>query len=142
MKTILRILLVGLVAAAVTGLNPIPASAETLTVTRADDPVLDGCAVNGCSLREAITEADAGPADEDTIEFDITPNTITPTCTPTCLPDIAQPVVIDGFSDPDAGRVTLAGGGLLSDGLRVSAEDSTIKGLVINGFALDGIDIT
>lgn len=30
-----------------------PASAETITVTRADDPAPDGCATNGCSFREA-----------------------------------------------------------------------------------------
>ena len=33
------------------------ASAETITVTRADDPTPDGCATNGCSLREAIALA-------------------------------------------------------------------------------------
>jgi hypothetical protein len=140
MKPIWRILLVGLVAAAVLSLSPIPASAETLTVTRADDPVVDGCAVNGCSLREAITEADAGPADEDTIEFELDPDTpITPA---SALPAINTPVIIDGFSDDTSDRVELNGGSLSADGLRLAAEDSTIKGMVINNFDLDGIDVT
>src|ERR671919_232287 len=105
MKSILRILVVGSVAVAVPTLSPIPAAAETLTVTRADDPVQDGCAVNGCSLREAITESDAGPADEDTIAFNLDPDTpITPT---SALPAINSPVVIDGFSDLTSDRVEL-----------------------------------
>jgi hypothetical protein len=140
MNSMRRALLVGVVALVSSALGPTPASSETLTVTRADDPVTDGCAVNGCSLREAITEADAPPTDLDTIAFDITPDAaITPT---TPLPAINLPVIIDGFSDPTSDRVVLDGAGLAGDGLRLAAEDSTIKGMVINDFGLDGIDIT
>jgi hypothetical protein len=47
--------LLSLVLAALTvALVATSASAETITVTRADDPAPDGCATNGCSLREAI----------------------------------------------------------------------------------------
>jgi len=37
------------------------ASGATFSVTRADDPPNDGCAVNGCSLREAIIAANIEP---------------------------------------------------------------------------------
>ncbi len=40
--------------------------AGTFNVTRMDDPVPDGCNVNGCSLREAVIDANQTPA-EDTI---------------------------------------------------------------------------
>lgn len=141
MNPIPRAFLVGAVALTLPALNAISASAETITVTRADDPAPDGCAVNGCSLREAITESDAGPADMDTILFDITPDTpITPVAT--AFPAINSPVIIDGFSDPTSDLVVLDGAGLPGDGLRLASEDSTIKGMVINDFGSDGIDIT
>jgi hypothetical protein len=38
-----------------------PAGAATVTVTRTDDPLpTDGCATNGCSLREAVSAANLG----------------------------------------------------------------------------------
>src|SRR5919106_3283259 len=135
MNPIPKAFLVGVVAVTLPALNPVSAAADTITVTRADDPVQDGCAVNGCSLREAITESDAGPADEDTIAFNLDPDTpITPT---SALPAINSPVVIDGFSDLTSDRVELNGGGLSADGLRLAARNSTIKGMVINNFGLD-----
>ncbi len=48
------VILIGLIPAP-------PASAGALTVTRTDDPSPDGCAVNGCSLREAVDAANAAP---------------------------------------------------------------------------------
>jgi len=38
-----------------------PVAAATFNVTRTDDPAPDGCAVNGCSLREAVIAANAAP---------------------------------------------------------------------------------
>ena len=38
-----------------------PVLGATFPVTRTDDPVVDGCDVNGCSLREAILAANASP---------------------------------------------------------------------------------
>lgn len=85
MKSISRILAVGLIAVAVPTLTPIPASAATFTVnSTADTPdasVGDGfCDVGGnvCTLRAAIEEANADEG-EDTILFaELTPNTIQP----------------------------------------------------------------
>ncbi|MGH2683852.1 MAG: hypothetical protein ACRDJP_00105, partial [Actinomycetota bacterium] len=48
---------------------PSPAAAGSLTVTRFDDPVPDGCAAGDCSLREALVAANATPA-HDTIALD------------------------------------------------------------------------
>lgn len=58
------------VAAVATGV-----SAETYTVTRTDDPVIDGCDVDGCSLREAIIAANGNPG-ADTVSLP-TPGTYT-----------------------------------------------------------------
>lgn len=44
-----------------------PMSATTFLVTRTDDPVIDGCDVDGCSLREAILAANAAPG-TDTVD--------------------------------------------------------------------------
>ncbi|MGI9290086.1 MAG: hypothetical protein ACR2QG_02275, partial [Gammaproteobacteria bacterium] len=40
------------------------AQAATFNVTRTDDPVPDGCAVNDCSLREAVIDADQTAAED------------------------------------------------------------------------------
>src|SRR5262245_3095027 len=46
------------------------AAVETITVTSLADPGTGNCATNGCTLREAITEADDGDtADVDQIVF-------------------------------------------------------------------------
>ena len=98
------------------------------------------------SLRQAILDANAtanvgGP---DLIAFDIPGpgvHTITPT---TDLPMIADPVVIDGYTQPGASVNTLSQGdnavlqieldavNINNPGLWVSANDSTFRGLVIN----------
>jgi CSLREA domain-containing protein len=41
--------------------RPMPALAGTFAVTRFDDPPPDGCATNGCSLREAVIAANSNP---------------------------------------------------------------------------------
>jgi len=105
------------------------------------------------SLRDAIEYANSNP--DTTIEFDIPttdPNynsvtgafTIRPL---SGLPEITEPVVIDGTSQPgytDKPIVeldgSLAGNGV--DGLHISAGNSKVKGLVINRFSLDGIRLT
>jgi CSLREA domain-containing protein len=146
MKSISRILLVALVALGVPTLNPIPASAAPFTVNSTGDAgdsnLADGICNDGtgdCTLRAAIQQAN-NTVVEDTIGFNITPNTIVPASE---LPPISDPLVIDGLSDPDSARVELVGtgAGANADGLSVDAE-STIRGLVIRNFGNDGIDIT
>jgi len=117
-----------------------------------DDSVGDG----PCTLRAAIEQAnfDAGT---DTIAFSISgvgPHTISPG---SALPIITDPVIIDGYTQPGASANTnpiasgsnavlkiildgtSAGAGV--DGLSITAGSSTVKGLVINQFGDDGIEL-
>ncbi len=88
------------------------------------------------SLRQAILDSNAIPG-VDTITFSLAAGvqTITPT---TALPTITDPVIIDGTTKIDyAGTplVVLSGANITTQsGLHVTAGNSTIKGLVINGF--------
>jgi CSLREA domain-containing protein len=114
-----------------------------------------------CTLREAINAANAS-SDANTIEFEIPladpncnggsgPCTISPQ---TNLPQIIYPVVIDGYSQTGATPNTLSGGdnaNILIElkwsgidpsvpgiGLDIIGGGSTVKGLAINGFTIEG----
>jgi CSLREA domain-containing protein len=108
-----------------------------------------------CTLRAAIEQANAaGPGVAAIgIVFDIPgagPHTIQPT---TALPTITIPVIIDGYTQPGASLNTLPDGnnalllveldgssaGPGANGLTISAGESTVRGLVINRFAANGI---
>lgn len=107
-----------------------------------------------CTLRAAMDEANATAA-ADTIDFNIGGSGVKTISPATLLPDITQPVTIDGYTEPGATENTLAAGdnadlrirldGLnvpgLSDGLRISAGNSVVRGLSITRFGGDGIDI-
>ena len=141
----------------------------TLTVNTTDDNDFTACLVAHCSLREAINAANFN-VDTNTINFDIPisdPNrdgtsgvfTISPA---SALPTITNPVTIDGYtqtpcasnSAPCSKENTLTVGSdavLLIEingtaaggyGLRMSASNSTIKGLVINRSTQSEIEIT
>jgi len=133
--------------AAKAGPEPVPSMAMaglTFTVNSTADPGSGTCDATECTLREAITAANAA-AGSDTIDFNIPgvgPQTITPL---TPLPAITSPVVIDGYTQPGASVNTLANddnavlmielNGSLSSALstiRITAGSSTIRGLVIN----------
>src|SRR5687767_7665888 len=95
------------------------------------------------SLRQAILDANANPG-LDTIAFAIAsgPQTIAPAGAD--LPPVTDPVVIDGTTQPGyAGKPLIeingAGAGVIAHGLRLWADDSTVRGLVLNRFSLDGI---
>ena len=116
-----------------------PALAQTtFTVTTTDD------AGEG-SFRQAIEDANAN-AGADVIEFNIAgngPHTITPQ---TAFPEITDPVMIDGLSEPgtdcSAWPPTLlievdgsnAGDGAHGLKLVEGSDGSTVRGLVINSF--------
>lgn len=136
-----------------------PARAETnavLTVNVAGDYLPDGCNAQSCMLREAIMAANATPGVKETIKFNIPTNS--PNCnsgTGVCtikligaLPDITDPVIIDGYTQPGAHPNTLTvgddaalkivvdGTGLAqTNGFLVKAGQSTIQGLVIQNFS-------
>jgi CSLREA domain-containing protein len=126
----------------------------TFTVNVADDN--DGvCSLRHCSLREAIKAAN-GLSGTNTIAFNIPgagPHTITISPN-TGLPTITEPVIIDGYTEPGASpnsnpitmgsnavlMIEVSGSGVgLSNGLHISAGDSTVRGLVINRFHGSGL---
>jgi len=111
---------------------------------KGDGICLDG--LGNCTLRAAIEEANTSAGTVDTIKFNISgagPHTIQPN---SGLPTIADPVIIDGTSEPDfAGTpiVELDGSfaGLNAIGLHITAERSILRGLVINRFGGSGVFI-
>ncbi len=111
----------------------------TIAVTSTNDSGAD-------SLRTAITAANAAP-DMDEICFVIdglAPHTIS---LDSELPTITEPLMIDGWSEPDfAGTpvIEIDGNSAGADvtGLTITAADSTIRGLIINRFDGNGILIS
>lgn len=105
------------------------------------------------SLRQAILDANAAPG-ADLIDFNIPGggvHTISPT---SALPAITGPVTIDGYSQPGASPNSLALGNnavqLIElngstagqvNGLRLYGGNSTVRGLVINRFQINGIEV-
>lgn len=92
-----------------------------------------------CTLRAALEQANAD-AGTDTIGFAVGsgPVTIAPG---RALPTVDDSVVIDGTTQPGYGGTPIvelsgAGAGLRSDGLRITAGGSTVRGLVINRFGV------
>ncbi|MCH7877737.1 MAG: DUF3466 family protein [candidate division Zixibacteria bacterium] len=94
-----------------------------------------------CTMRAAIMEANAlaGP---DTIKFNI-PGVGIPVIRPrTSLPEITDPVVIDGSTQPSVNQVEINGSDVLSgDGLIISAGKSVIKYLILNNFPQNGLTL-
>ena len=97
------------------------------------------------SLQQAILDANSTNG-LDTIVFQI-PGTGVRTISPTnALPPITDAVVIDGTTQPGFAGTPLiqlngANAGTTSEGLRVSAGNSTIRGLVIGGYAGAGVHV-
>jgi trimeric autotransporter adhesin len=133
------------------------------TSDASDENLADGvCDINSlvsgdqCTLRAAIEQANA-TSGADTINFNLFgsgPFTITPTSQ---LPTLADQLTINGYTQPGASPNTLARGtnaNLLieldgtnagtADGLEIGAggSGSLIKGLVINRFSNQGIDVS
>ena len=125
-----------------------------LIVNSTADTDDETCDVVNCTLREAINTANFNEG-LDLIAFNILGEgvqTISPTSP---LPEISDPVIIDGYTQPGAIPNTLAVGnnarlrieldGTLagnSDGLAIRTSDSTIRGLVVNQFAGAGISVS
>jgi hypothetical protein len=122
-------------------------SATTFFVTNTNDSGTG-------SLRQAILDAN-GSAGADTINFNIAGGgvkTISPT---TNLPPITEALTIDGYTQPGASPNTLAVGNdavllivlsgaaapLGTNGLTINTDNSTIRGLVINGFQATGAGV-
>ena len=130
------------------------ALAATITVTTTADS-------GAGSLRQAILDSNASPGVVDTIAFNITGAGcagVPAVCTikpATALPTVADPVIIDGYTQPGSSPNTLAIGddavllveldgsltGVNGIGFYVLANNTLIQGLVINRFAYTGIFI-
>ena len=134
-------------AVALIALSPVyETRAASFTVNSALDPGVAGCDAIECTLREAITAANAEPG-SDTITFDIGlsggPQAIGLL---SALPEVTDPVIIDGTTQPGYSgspiiELSGANAGPGADGLRLSAGGSTLRGLVINRFQGDGIEL-
>ncbi len=95
-----------------------------------------------CTLRSAIEQANHNPG-RDFIHFAI-PDVGVPVIHPTtALPEITRPVIIDGTTQPGSGKVEVDGSGLVFESpcLRIEADTSRIKGLVIHSCSGHGIEI-
>jgi len=96
------------------------------------------------SLRQAILDANAN-AGLDAIKFSIGTGVQTISLS-SALPSITDAVIIDGSTQPGyAGtpQVVLDGGGTIADGLQLygGSDGSTVRGLIIQNFTQDGIDV-
>ena len=96
------------------------------------------------SLRQAILDANADPGTTDHISFVIPGSGVHTITLQPPLPPIASPLVIDGTTQPGyavgAPLIELNGNG--KTGLVLNGGESTIRGLVINGFSGDAIVIS
>ncbi len=136
-KTIdLRSLMVPLFFIALAAICARPAHAADFTVTNVNDS-------GAGSLRQAILDANNN-AGADAIGFDI-PGTGVRTIAPaSALPTVADPVTIDGTTQPGFSGSPIvelngAGAGAGVDGLAISAGESTVRGMAINRFSRHGI---
>lgn len=93
------------------------------------------------SLRQAILDANSNPG-VDIIRFDLG-GSLLRISPQTPLPLITDPVVIDGTTQPGyQGKPLIEINGAnagIANGLRIVAGGSTVRGLVINDFALNGL---
>src|SRR5215203_2298908 len=170
-NTVVVVSIAILVALVIVGLLAPPAQAfGTFTVNRTgDQPDADtttpACDINTtisgnqCSLRAAIEQANANdnPLEVDRINFNISGTGVHTISPLTALPDITEPAIVNGYSQPGSSVNTLAKGtnaklliqlsgdnsnaAGFTGGVGVSASNTVVKGLVINGFNTSGIEI-
>jgi len=114
--------------------------------TSSDDPDSDGLngncqtAAGECSLRAALQESNYSP-ERNTIRFSIDHVEVVGDIG---LPPISNPVTIDGAAGNLPGSVRIhkgPGSNYGGNGLRITAGDSVLKGLVVNGFGKSGVQL-
>ncbi|MBN1438793.1 MAG: CSLREA domain-containing protein [Anaerolineales bacterium] len=117
---------------------------STLTVNSDNDADDGSCNSAHCSLREAINKANT-LSGTITIAFNVGGGGVQTIRPSSFLPDIFTSIVIDGTTQPGyAGAPLIELDGSLAgvaDGLQLRGDNSTVKGLVINRYARDGIRI-
>lgn len=126
--------------------SPTPFTIGEMTVNVLDDTDDTMCTPQHCSLREAITIANATTG-SDHVRFNLpgsAPHTIRPTF---ALPTITAPIILDGWSQPDFSGtpvIELDGsqaGGPYVNGLTLAGGSSTVRGFIINRFTNNGIQL-
>jgi uncharacterized repeat protein (TIGR01451 family)/CSLREA domain-containing protein len=150
-------LLLGLVVFAFIVLSPSPLYAQenrifivNTTADGADTSPGDGLCMTAsskCSMRAAIQEANASPngSARDEIHFNVPystfrPYTIQLSAPP--LPEITEPIIIDGTTQPGYQTfplIMLSGAFIEGSGLTISAGNSIIRGMGIGTFRQHGI---
>jgi CSLREA domain-containing protein len=111
-------------------------------VNNAGDSGDSMCGQDECTLREAISAANTKPL-SDTITFNLA--ALEPISVTSALPTITDQVFLDGTTQAGAScsapKIELTGGlaGGGANGLNITAGNSTVKGLIINRFAANGI---
>uniref|UniRef100_UPI0035644A97 DUF4347 domain-containing protein n=1 Tax=Novipirellula sp. TaxID=2795430 RepID=UPI0035644A97 len=110
----------------------------TFTVTNTNNS-------GGGSLRQAILDANA-LAGTDTINFSITGAGVHTINLTTALPSITETLIINGLSEPDyvstpVVRIDGAASGFSGITIAAGGAGSTIQGLMITGFTVDGIHV-
>ena len=126
----------------------VDASGDTGDSTPGNETCDDGS--GNCTLRAAIEEANNDGPDRDIIEFSIPSTGSFATITPSGELTIQEPVIIDGTtangypSSVDGPVVEINGSsaGSSASGLSIQASDVTIRGLGINEYPDDGIQIS
>lgn len=92
-----------------------------------------------CTLRAAIMEANA-QVGSNTVNFSIPGVGVPSIQVESELPEVTEPVVISGLTQPTVNKVEINGASLLSgNGLIISSGNSTISALIINQFPGDGL---
>jgi CSLREA domain-containing protein len=123
----------GLVAASA----PAQAAPTLITVNSASDPGNGTCTASECTLREAIAKANSSQGTP-TIRFAIGSGPVT-IAVGSNLPTLTKQVTIDGTTQPGYAGVPLVqisgAGAATSTGLKLTASHSSLKGLIINKFA-------
>jgi hypothetical protein len=95
------------------------------------------------SLRQAILDANANPG-ANRIAFDVSGGGVQTIRPASPLPDLTNPVVIDGSTQPGYAGMPLielngSAAGADANGLTLQGGGSTVKGLIVNGFAQTGV---
>ena len=127
------------------------APATTFTVNSTDDADDGACNAAHCSLREAINAANA-TAGADSIVFNIPGSGVRKILPTSPLPALTGQINLDGLTQPGATcsawpptlLIELQGinaGGVFDIGLNMATHDSTVRGLVVNGWTGGGISL-
>ncbi|HKP13629.1 MAG TPA: right-handed parallel beta-helix repeat-containing protein, partial [Blastocatellia bacterium] len=124
-------------------LTSAPEAVFTVTNTGDNGGVDPAVGAGTGTLRQAIVDANASPG-ADTIQFSIGSGLQTIGVSP-ALPNITETVTIDATTQPGfsgSPLIQITGISATGDGLDIQANNTVVKGLVINGFPGAGIFIS